>query len=76
MYDIKTCIEKENDSSFSSNTTPVARKRERFEDKYQRITTYIRKDLHSEIQTLKRDGKIDSITELLNDSIERYLGCL
>lgn len=44
-----------------------------FKEKHVRVTTYVEKNLHIIIQLLLEGGQIDSITQLVNDSLKFYL---
>jgi hypothetical protein len=53
---------------------PIPRKRKlKFEDKYHRLTTFLENDLYDKVIELKAKGYIDSIVQLINDSIKLYL---
>lgn len=44
-----------------------------FQEKHVRMTTYVEKNLHIIIQLLLESDQIDSITQLVNDSLKFYL---
>lgn len=44
-----------------------------FEESYDRITTYLSKDVHIIVRMLLKQGQIQSITALINDSVKAYL---
>ena len=44
-----------------------------FKEKHVRVTTYVEKNLHIIIQLLLEGGQINSITQLVNDSLKFYL---
>lgn len=44
-----------------------------FKEKHVRMTTYVEKNLHIIIQLLLAGGQIESITQLVNDSLKFYL---
>lgn len=44
-----------------------------FKERHTKITTYVENNLHIIIQILREDGQIDSITQLINDSLKYYL---
>lgn len=48
-------------------------KKAKFDETHVRFTSYLEKNLYSVIQLLKKQGHIDSITELVNESIKFYL---
>lgn len=48
-------------------------KKETFADSHVRITTYLEKNVHQIIRMLQKQGQIESITKLVNDSIKEYL---
>jgi hypothetical protein len=45
----------------------------RFEDTHVRFTNYLRKDISERIERLRDEGKIESITKLINDAIRKHL---
>lgn len=49
------------------------KRRLKFEDRYKRITTFLENDLYDEVMELKETGEIDSIVQIVNDSIKLYL---
>lgn len=53
--------------------TQTRRKRPKFEERFNRLTTYIRTDLHEEIRRRYDNLEIDSITSLINAALEAYL---
>jgi hypothetical protein len=46
-----------------------------FEESHIRFTSYLEHDLFHVVHTLKKQGHIRSITELVNESIKHYLTC-
>lgn len=48
-------------------------RRRRFEDKYNRVTTYIRCDLDEEVRRRYNAEEISSYTAFFNDAIETFL---
>ncbi|MBE4907872.1 hypothetical protein IMZ08_07370 [Bacillus luteolus] len=48
-------------------------KKQSFSETHVRITTYLEKDVHQIIRILKKQGQVDSITKLVNESIKEYL---
>ena len=44
-----------------------------FYERYTRVTTYFDNSLHDKIKTLKQDGRISSITSLVNAAIQEFL---
>lgn len=53
--------------------TPKQKQRKTFEEKYKRMTTYVRRPLHRKIQLLKESGKIRTITDFVNDAFKEYI---
>lgn len=53
--------------------TEPRRKRPKFEERFDRVTTYIRVDLHAEIRRRYDNLEIDSITSLINAALASYL---
>ncbi len=47
--------------------------KKKFSDTHVRITTYLEKDLHQTIQMMNNQGYINSITQIINDSVKSYL---
>lgn len=45
----------------------------RFEDTHIRFTSYFRKDISERIEKLRDEGKIESLTGLINESVRKYL---
>lgn len=45
----------------------------RFEETHVRFTNYLRKDISERIERLRDEGKIESITKLINDAIRKHL---
>lgn len=56
--------------AFKLKTTTSKKK---FSDTHVRITTYLEKDLHKTIQLMNNQGYVDSITQIINDSVKSYL---
>ena len=46
-----------------------------FEESHIRFTSYLESDLFYVIQALKKQGRIHSIKELVNESVKHYLTC-
>lgn len=44
-----------------------------FTETHVRITTYLEKNVHQIIHLLQKQGQIDSITKIINDSVKEYL---
>jgi len=44
-----------------------------FEETHVRFTNYLRKDVSERIECLRNEGKIESITKLINDAIRKHL---
>jgi len=44
-----------------------------FEESYDRITSYLEKDIHLIVRMLLKQNQITSITALINDSVKAYL---
>lgn len=57
----------------SESHTGSRRKRPKFEDRFNRVTTYIRADLHEGIRRRYDNLEIGSITSLINAAVESYL---
>lgn len=49
------------------------KRRLKFEDKYHRLSTFLENDLYDKVVEFKEQGYIDSIVQLVNDSIKLYL---
>jgi hypothetical protein len=49
------------------------KKKKAFSETHVRFTSYLERDLYHVVQLLKNQGYIESITELINDSIKDYL---
>ena len=45
----------------------------RFEERYKRLTTYVDRDLDQQIQQLRDQGHILTMTEFINSAIQEYL---
>lgn len=45
----------------------------RFEERHQRVTTYLENDLFRQIESLREQGKILSITALFNEALRAYV---
>lgn len=52
---------------------PIPRKRLPFEQRYQRVTTYLENGLFGRIEELRGRGEIVSITALYNGALGEYL---
>jgi len=48
-------------------------KKQTFDEKYQRVTTYIDRKLYTKIQSLKKQGKLEKMTDFINLAIKEYL---
>jgi len=44
-----------------------------FEERYQRVTTYLEKGLHERIQHLRSSGRVASVTALYNAALRQYI---
>lgn len=72
----KTSSDKQTSTIINNSISNKVKPRERklkFDDKYQRITTYLENELHATVMELKKLGDIDSITSLINTAIKEYL---
>ena len=45
----------------------------RFEDRYQRITTYLENNLFRQVESLREQGKILNLTAFFNQALVSYL---
>ena len=45
----------------------------RFEERHQRVTTYLENDLFRQIESLRERGKILNLTALFNQALHSYL---
>lgn len=57
-----------NDSSSTYNG-----KRLKFEQRYSRITTYLENDVFREVAALREQGKVTSVTAMMNEAVRLYL---
>lgn len=57
----------------SSLHNPVKPKDAPFDERYQRITTYLEKTLYQRVQSLHKNGHINKITSLVNAAVKDYL---
>lgn len=57
----------------SSLHNPVKPKDAPFDERYQRITTYLEKMLYQRVQSLHKNGHINRITSLMNAAVQDYL---
>ena len=53
--------------------SPQKKQHLKFEEKYERFTTYLENDLHDRIHELKDERYIRTFTELVNRAIREYL---
>lgn len=59
-----------NGQPFKIKSKPV---KQSFAETHIRVTTYLEKNVHQIIRMLQKQGQIDSITSLVNESIKAYL---
>jgi hypothetical protein len=69
-------IQADNEDEVKENIRKPQIKRKRklkFEDKYHRLTTFLENDLYDMVMDMKESGEIDSILQIINDSVKQYL---
>lgn len=59
----------------SSDPSPEHREyaKKRFDERFQRMTIYVQKDLYQEIQYLREQGRITNLTQFFNQAIDNHL---
>lgn len=45
----------------------------RFEERYKRVTTYLTNEIHQELQILRSQGRLFSLTAFFNSSVREHL---
>ncbi len=48
-------------------------KQESFQDRHQRLTIYLEKEMYQEVQYRREQGRITNMTKFFNDLVKEYI---
>lgn len=70
---VKLSGEKRPTAQQGAGANPVPARREPFEERYRRVTTYLERGLHERVQRLRSSGRVGSVTALYNAALRQYI---